>query len=92
MASAANDRYVRIHSTFSPPAREGQNPDRKGDVLEKAYITSVPTVVVWDDTAEETKHAPTSIDEQDDDVWNDMEQVGDSDVETQGKSKRRHVS
>jgi ribosome biogenesis protein NSA1 len=88
MASTSNDRYARIHSTFPPPPREGQNIDRKGEVTEKVYVASVPTVVIWDDVVDAMKDF-SSPPEEDDDVWNDMEEVGDNDAETRGNKKRR---
>ncbi|KAF5357795.1 hypothetical protein D9756_001616 [Leucocoprinus leucothites] len=93
VASTANDRFARLHSTYPPPAKEGQNLDRKGSVLEKVYLTSTPTVVVWDDTADETKETTSSTEEQDDEVWHAMEQVDESDMENAaGKSKRPRLS
>ncbi|KAJ3573963.1 hypothetical protein NP233_g2088 [Leucocoprinus birnbaumii] len=93
MASTANDRFTRLHSTFPPPAKEGQNLDCKGSVVEKVYVASVPTVILWDDTAEERQGPASSTEEQGDEVWEDMEQVGESDSEEiQGKGKRRHLS
>ncbi|KXN82070.1 Ribosome biogenesis protein NSA1 [Leucoagaricus sp. SymC.cos] len=92
LASTANDRYARIHSSFPPPSKEGQNLDCKGTVLEKIYVTSVPTVVVWDDTSYEIRKRGSSNEEPEDEVWNEMEQVGESDSEVQGKNKRRHLS
>lgn len=88
MASTANDRYARIHSTFPPPAREGQNIDRKGEVSEKIYVASMPTVVIWDYTFDDASKDGALPSEEDDDVWNDLEEVGDSDPET-GRGKKR---
>ncbi|KAF7778767.1 hypothetical protein Agabi119p4_3112 [Agaricus bisporus var. burnettii] len=88
MASTANDRYARIHSTFPPPAREGQNIDRKGEVSEKIYVASMPTVVIWDYTFDDASKDGALPSEEDDDVWNDLEEVGDSDAET-GRGKKR---
>jgi len=92
MVSTANDRYARVHTTFAPPAQENQNLDHKGEVLEKVYVTTTPTVVAWDDTAESTEKMTPPSDEQDNDVWDDLEQVEDSDTEGQGKPKRHHIS
>lgn len=88
MASTANDRYARIHSTFPPPPREGQNNDRKGEVTKKVYVASIPTVVIWDDAVDAAKDAALPS-EENDDVWNDMEEIGDSDAETRGSKKHR---
>lgn len=87
MASTANDRFARLHSTTPPPSREGQNLDHKGTVLERIYVTTVPTVVIWDETADEGKGVDTT-EEQEDEVWNDMEQVSETDTEEIRKTKR----
>ena len=88
LVSTANDRFVRLHSTTPPPSREGQNLDRKSAVLEKIYVATVPTVVIWDETADTSKD---STEEQEDEVWNDMEQVNETDTkEIQRKNKRQH--
>ncbi|KAL9715104.1 hypothetical protein Ac2012v2_001764 [Leucoagaricus gongylophorus] len=87
VASTANDRFARLHSTTPPPSREGQNLDHKGTVLERIYVTTVPTVVIWDETADESKGVDTT-EEQEDEVWNDMEQVSETDTEEIRKTKR----
>lgn len=88
LASTSLDRYFRLHSTF-PPAEPGQQQDKKGQVLEKSYFKSIPTVVVWDQdiTTEESKGSPkqTNDEDEDDDVWDGMERVEDD----HGTSKRR---
>lgn len=90
LVSTANDRFVRLHSTTPPPSREGQNLDRKSAVLEKIYVATVPTVVIWDETADTSKD---STEEQEDEVWNDMEQVNETDTkEIQRKNKRQHLT
>jgi len=62
--------------------------DRKSAVLEKIYVATVPTVVIWDETADTSKD---STEEQEDEVWNDMEQVNETDTkEIQRKNKRQH--
>jgi ribosome biogenesis protein NSA1 len=48
LVSTALDRYARVHSTFPPPIEAGQAQDDKGAVLEKVYMKSVPTCVIWD--------------------------------------------
>jgi len=53
LVSTALDRYARVHSTFPPPPEAGQPQDDKGAVLEKVYMKSVPTCVVWDGVADE---------------------------------------
>jgi len=53
LVSTALDRYARVHTTFPPPPEAGQPQDDKGAVLEKVYMKSVPTCVVWDGVANE---------------------------------------
>jgi len=73
MVSTALDRYARLHSVFPPPERAGSHQEQKGKVLEKAYLISVPTIVVWDQClSDEPSSSPH---EQDDEVWNNMEHV-----------------
>lgn len=78
MASTALDRYTRIHSTFPPPSKMGQQQEQKGDVLDKVFMKSIPTVVVWDQG--EVTDSTTSVSQMDeDDVWGEMEHVEDAD-------------
>lgn len=89
LVSTALDRYCRIHTSFPPPPEAGQNQDNKGQVVEKVFMTSVPTVVAWDGV-EATTSAPVA-EAEDDDVWDDMENIEDSDDESKGKKRRRKV-
>ena len=73
LASSALDRYVRIHSTFPPPTEVGQQQERQGAVLEKIYLKSTPTVVVWDQNTSSIEQEVTP--HEDDDVWGTMESV-----------------
>ncbi|OJT15748.1 WD repeat-containing protein 74 [Trametes pubescens] len=87
LASAAQDRFVRLHSTFSPPAEARAQQERKGDVLDKLYMKVTPTVVVWDGQLDvSVGNAGEAVDE--DDVWDAMPVV-DSDSEDEGKPDRR---
>ncbi|EIM89890.1 uncharacterized protein STEHIDRAFT_36630, partial [Stereum hirsutum FP-91666 SS1] len=83
LASTALDRYTRIHSTFAPPAQAGQAQENKGQVLESVYVKSIPTVVVWDqdtDADEEDEVKNKGADgEDDEDLWEGMEDVEDED-------------
>ncbi|KAJ7632569.1 hypothetical protein FB45DRAFT_978296 [Roridomyces roridus] len=87
LVSSALDRYCRVHTSFPPLPDAGQNQEKKGEVIEKVYMTSIPTVVVWDG-AEPVQARPA---EDDDDLWNEMENVDDegSDDESNKKKKRR---
>ncbi|KAJ3802921.1 hypothetical protein GGU11DRAFT_874327 [Lentinula aff. detonsa] len=93
MVSVAKDRYCRVHSTFPAPDQPGQQQEHKGEVLEKIFTKSTPTVVVWDrsSTKQATSHQESGEDgdDTDDDVWDDMENVDDEE-EVQNSKKRRH--
>ncbi|THH13434.1 hypothetical protein EW146_g6788 [Bondarzewia mesenterica] len=79
LASTALDRYARVHSIFAPPAEPGLAQEHKGEVLEKIFMKSVPTAVVWDqDTSQSGKSSDADEgSENGDDVWEGMESVGD---------------
>lgn len=89
MVSVARDRYCRIHSTFPAPEQPGQQQEHKGEVLEKIFTKSTPTVVVWDGDHSSTKPIASSQEleegdgDSDEDVWDNMEEV-DDDGEVQG--------
>ncbi|KAJ7273661.1 hypothetical protein B0H12DRAFT_1285674 [Mycena haematopus] len=89
VVSTALDRYCRIHTSFPPPLEAGQNQDNKGEVVEKVFMTSIPTVVVWDGVESTTFESEPEV--EDDDVWDDMENVEDSDDESKERKKRRKV-
>lgn len=92
MASSSLDRYTRLHSFF-PPAQPGQQQEHKGEVLEKIYMKSTPTVVVWDQNeAIEGRSTASSAIDHDDDVWATMEHVDDDgEVESTSRRNRRVV-
>ena len=88
LVSAGLDRLVRIHSTFPPQL--GQQ-DRKGEVLQKVFSKSVPTVVAWDQRAVEPQTAAEDAEEAEekeetDRLWEEME---DADDETSARKKQR---
>ncbi|KAG1756299.1 uncharacterized protein EDB91DRAFT_1091781 [Suillus paluster] len=79
LASASIDRYIRIHSVVPLPDKVGQHPDKKGTVLERVFVTTIPTVVVWD---QEQDAVPVNDDEQEgEDIWEGMKNVGEGDEE-----------
>ncbi|KAK7014906.1 WD repeat-containing protein 74 [Favolaschia claudopus] len=90
LVSAALDRYCRMHTSFAPPLEAGKNQEHKGEVIEKVFMTSVPSVVAWDCVEAETP-APQP-EAEDDDVWDGMENVKDSDDESRGKKRRRNAA
>ena len=93
LVSAAEDRFIRLHSTFPPPPQVGQQQENKGEVLDKLYVKVKPTVVLWDGKVDEleTKATENDVDESDDDdddVWDKLEDV-DSDDEATARKKTR---
>jgi ribosome biogenesis protein NSA1 len=86
VASTALDRFARIHSTSILPKQLGQQVEKKGEVLDKVYTRSIPTVVIWDgDVSIARSHIDRADkgenDSDDDNVWDTLENVGDSDRE-----------
>ena len=71
MVSTSLDRYFRIHTVVPPPSQPGSNLERRGGIVEKTYLTSMPTVVVWDQ--QKTKKINDTL--EDDDLWNKMKHV-----------------
>ncbi|THU90702.1 hypothetical protein K435DRAFT_968533 [Dendrothele bispora CBS 962.96] len=88
LGSVAQDRYVRVHSTFPPPREVGQQQDQRGEILETIYGKSIPTCIVWDGSVS-LSNARANEDE-DEDVWDNMQNVGNEsdDDETLKKKKR----
>ncbi|KAH9066430.1 hypothetical protein EDB87DRAFT_1679166 [Lactarius vividus] len=99
LASTALDRYARVHSTFSPPAEAGQPQNNKGTVLERVYLKSIPTCVVWDEVeGEDADHhsdgmrqdgAGADSEGSDADVWEGMQVAEDSGDESEPQVRRR---
>lgn len=99
--STALDRYARVHSTYPPPSEAGQPQDDKGAVLEKVYVKSVPTCVVWDGVTDDGDDEgmrqvggdgnEDDDDDDEEDVWEDMPVAQDSEDEsgTQAPHRRR---
>ena len=93
-ASVSQDRFVRLHSSFGPPAEVGQQQEYKGEVLEKTYVKVIPTAVVWDEDITGADGVERGSEEEDedgaDDVWDNMEDV-ESDPEAEARPSRRKV-
>ncbi|KAF8268881.1 hypothetical protein EI94DRAFT_1771451 [Lactarius quietus] len=99
LVSTALDRYARVHSTYSPPAEAGQPQDNKGAVLEKVYLKSIPTCVIWDEVAGEDADQGDGM-QQDgaevdgdgsdaEDVWEGMQVAEDSGGESEAEVHHR---
>ncbi|EED78598.1 predicted protein [Postia placenta Mad-698-R] len=86
LASACQDRFLRLHSTFPPPAVEGQQQEHKGEVVDKLYMKVIPAAVVWDGISDSMRVADAAADSDDeegaeDDVWDAMDDAEDDDDE-----------
>ncbi|KAJ6502599.1 hypothetical protein C8R45DRAFT_1092425 [Mycena sanguinolenta] len=92
LVSTALDRYCRIHTSFPPAPEAGQSQDNKGQVVEKVFMTSIPTVVAWDGVESRTSVPELGAEDDDDNVWNDMENVEDSGDESKERKRRRKVN
>jgi len=77
LASSSLDRYARIHSVFPPP-QPGQQQEHKGEVLEKIYLKSIPTTIVWDQNQVIETKGPSATND-DDNLWETMERIDDGD-------------
>lgn len=73
------DRFARIHSTFPPVTEVGKQQEETGTVLDKVYMTTLPTVIIWDESVEANLHANAEGDEGD--VWEQMKRVDERDRE-----------
>lgn len=93
LVSTSLDRYARIHSTVPPPPEAGQRQERKGEVLDKVYVTSIPTVVVWDQNTSSSDgvKAPAAVvdDAVDDDLWENMDIIGEDESEEPGRRRKK---
>jgi len=92
--STALDRFSRIHSTSIPPQQAAQQVEKKGEVIHKVYMKSIPTVVIWDgDVANAGLNVDTrnegEDDSEDENVWDRLENVADSDGEDAPRSAKR---
>ncbi|KAF4615274.1 hypothetical protein D9613_003018 [Agrocybe pediades] len=76
LVSTASDRYARFHSVVAPPATPRAHQEHKGQILDKTYLTSTPTAVVWDKHLHVQVADDESEDEDDDEVWDQMEHIG----------------
>ncbi|KAN0140840.1 WD40-repeat-containing domain protein [Lactarius tabidus] len=96
LVSTALDRYARVHSTYPPPTEVGQPQDNKGAVLERVYMKSVPTCVIWDEVAGEDADKgdgklrdDAEVDSDTDDIWEGMPVAEDSEDEGDSQVHRR---
>lgn len=80
-ASVALDRFARIHSNPLPPNQVGEQIEEKGEVRDKVYTKSIPTVIIWDGDTVEVDAISRREEESDEEenVWDGMQNVGDDD-------------
>ncbi|TFY83897.1 hypothetical protein EWM64_g114 [Hericium alpestre] len=94
LASSALDRYLRIHSVFPPPTNSGDQQEKKGQVVEKVFVKSTPTVIVWDRDLKNVEGPRADMEDEDDDddedVWEGMDDAEDDESDEEGaRAKRR---
>ncbi|CCL99152.1 uncharacterized protein FIBRA_01167 [Fibroporia radiculosa] len=92
LASVSQDRFLRLHSTFPPPAQAGSQQEQKGNVVDKQFMKTNPTVIVWDQFTGHLGDARVDSDTEDgadDAVWDAMQNVEDVDEEEEGGQKRK---
>ncbi|KAJ3554882.1 hypothetical protein NM688_g2877 [Phlebia brevispora] len=90
LTSGASDRFLRLHSTFPPATKAGDQQEEKGQVLNKTYVKVTPGVAVWDSRAMSSEERPTRSEDEDEDeeaIWDEMEDA-ESDDETDRKKAR----
>jgi ribosome biogenesis protein NSA1 len=71
MLSVSLDRFARVCSILPPPQIVGENQERKPEVLEKCYLGSTPTVVIWDENIDESGQKSN----EDDEIWDKLENI-----------------
>ncbi|OCB84086.1 hypothetical protein A7U60_g8758 [Sanghuangporus baumii] len=101
LGSTSRDRYFRLHSTFPPPAIAGCQQEGRGEIFGTLYMKSVPTTVVCGELMDTPRRAQEMEgqneivgeggDEEDenDDVWATMRDVGEGDDEDEGRIKTK---
>jgi len=77
MVSTALDRFARIHSVPAPPHNVGERQERKAEVLEKCYLNSTPTVVVWDQ-CNIKQSLKRQAEGEEDEIWDELENITDT--------------
>jgi ribosome biogenesis protein NSA1 len=98
LASASLDRFTRIHSTPDLPTEPKKQQEKRGEILDKTFLSSIPTVIVaWDEAVDSTRIAPEEEGEGEgedgeeddgDDVWENMKNVED-DSDAEGERRKR---
>jgi ribosome biogenesis protein NSA1 len=99
LASVSLDRFARIHSTYPLPSDPRHRQEKKGEVIDKVFVHTLPSVIVWDrhDDSKTTVKDPEQADKGDEDIWNVMENVGevtgdDALSDSEAVQKRRRIA
>jgi len=77
VGSTSLDRFFRLHETAS----------KKGQTLEKVYTKSIPTVVAWDSSYEDRQPSIPGDDDEEDGVWESMENAEDGEDHNDGEDE-----
>ena len=89
MVSTSQDRFLRLHSVISP-GEPGKPLEKKGEILGSLFLHSTPTSVACDPLQvfeDQASHLDES--DEDEDVWNELHDVDDSEPEESGTKRRR---
>jgi len=79
LGSTSLDRFFRLHSTHPPPAEASRRQEQRGEVLEKVYMKTIPTVCIYGRESHDTgTKRPEDVSHQDD-VWDNMESIAEVD-------------
>jgi len=89
MVSTSQDRFLRLHLVM-PPGEQGKPLEKKGEVLGSLFLHATPTAVVCDPHIEDQTncYSENSDEDSDDDVWNGLQNVNDSEAEESQTRKR----
>ena len=85
LGSTSQDRYFRLHSTFSPPESAGRNQENRGEILGSVFMKAVPTAIVCDATYQPPprKHSEAAEDDGDGSRKDDKGYTGPQTANTQ---------
>lgn len=88
MVSTSQDRFLRLHSVVLP-GEPGKPLERKGEVLGSLFLHSTPTSVACDPLFEDQATHDVDNSDEDEDIWNELHDVDDSEPEESGTKRRR---
>ncbi|EPQ58170.1 hypothetical protein GLOTRDRAFT_114648 [Gloeophyllum trabeum ATCC 11539] len=85
LGSVSLDRYFRLHSIYPPPADAKQRQEQRGEVVDKVYMNSIPTVL----TVSREDDGEDDEDENDDDIWETMQNIDESTKEASRSNRKK---